>query len=310
MRSPFLIARLTFFLLLLLLNFLVLTFTAWNINVTTAAGLSVPGSQPLLVFNSCVALILLPLGLTPMVWSHLNTAHLTLETIWVQILSFLQIGAAIASTVNSSEMVVNRDWSIRASALLLVPTTWLVGLLQLAYFLVLFVSAMSHSRVQRDIWTQSIYDITWFGFNNNRLKNSDISIPRPKTGFEDDSWTRHLEDIESTAARKAKHAPPPGEKPTWAPTNTRRGVDPPFIRRETSPRTSASQESITPPVKAEVKGQSVGSRFIERFRDSQTISRPPLHPTPTFAGEVHDHDLPIPKTRFSRWVRADELKPF
>ncbi|KAK7043584.1 hypothetical protein VNI00_008195 [Paramarasmius palmivorus] len=308
MRSPFIVARFTFFLLLLLLNFLILVFAAWNINVVLAAGLTVPGSQPLLLFNSCAALILLTMGLTPMVWPHLNTAHLTIETIWAQLLAFLQLGAAIGSTVSSSEMVVNKDWSIRASALLLVPTTWLVSLLQLAYFLVLFVAAMSHSRVQQEIWTSSIYDIRWFGFTNNRLKNSDIGVPRPKPGFENDSWTRYLDDIESTAARKAKHAPPPEEKPTWAPPNPRRGVDPPFIRREVSPRTSVSEESVALPAKAEVKGQTIGSRFIERFRDSQTISRP--NNNATFAGEMHDHDLPIPKTRFSRWVRADQLNSF
>ncbi|KAF9264786.1 hypothetical protein L218DRAFT_957978 [Marasmius fiardii PR-910] len=170
---------------------------------------------------------------------------------------------------------------------------------------------MIHARHDPDLWRSSICNVKWFGFSNTKIKIKDIGGPRPKTGFENDSWTLYVEDIESTAARKAKHPLPPTEKPSWAPTSQRRGVDPPFSTRSQTPRSSGSIDYVTTPLKVEVKGSSPsqGSRFIERFRDSFTISRPPNNPT-SFPREVDDHDKPIPLPRLSKWVSAEALRGF
>ncbi|KAL0569008.1 hypothetical protein V5O48_012960 [Marasmius crinis-equi] len=311
MRSPFIIVRFIFFSLLLYLNLLTLVFAVWNVSSASSSGISVPGTHVLLIFTTCVGLVLLTLSLVPMVWPKRNFAILTLECAWTATLSLLQIGAAMGSAASITTMIREpTDPSVAVSSVLLLPTTWLLSILQLAYFLTLFVTSLIHSRLDPDIWRSSVYAVKWFGFANSRLKTSDVGIPRPKTGYGNDTWSQHLDDIESSAARKAKHPLPPTEKPAWAPTNARRGVDPPFSpRRDFSPRSSA--EDIIPPLKLETKEsqKSAGSRFIERFRDSQNISRPPYKQT-SFPREIDDHDQPIPLPRLSKWVSAEALRNF
>jgi hypothetical protein len=46
-----------------------------------------------------------------------------------------------------------------------------------------------------------------------------------------------------------------------------------------------------------------GSRFVETFRESQTLSRSP-NPFQTHV----DDSKPIPLPRLSEWIRADEIK--
>ncbi|KAG7092354.1 hypothetical protein E1B28_008714 [Marasmius oreades] len=306
MRSPFIIIRFIFFCLLLYLNLLTLVFAVLNVSSASSAGLSVPGTQVLLIFTNCLTLLLLALGLLPMIWSKSAFANLTLECMWTLVLSLLQMGAAIGSAASISLMIREpTDPSVAVSSVLLLPTSWLLSVLQLAYFFTILITAMIHARHEPEVWRSSIYTIKWFGFSNVKIKTTDISGPRPKSGYENDSWTLYLEDIESTAARKARHTLSPSEKPAWAPISQRRGVDPPFMRRDKTPRSSVSTEHVTPPLKAEVKG---GSRFIERICDL-TITRPPNNPT-SFPSEVEDHDKPIPIPRISKWMSAEALKGF
>jgi hypothetical protein len=214
--------------------------------------------------------------------------------------------------------------SVTASSLLLIPATWLTSLTMLTYFFVLFVTTMTHRRFEVDIWTKPVYQVKWFGYTNSRLKSSEISRPR---GLETDSWTRYLEDIESSGLRKARNPLPATEKAPWAPNNVRRGRDSPFrgpVNKPPSNELSSGFDSDTcsessfpsssprnsntllppRPLNIPVKGKTAGSRFIERFRESQTLSRPVVE----FPHEVEDHDKPIPKPRLSQWIRADTLK--
>ncbi|THU86428.1 hypothetical protein K435DRAFT_805118 [Dendrothele bispora CBS 962.96] len=304
MPSPFLLLRNLFFALMAYLSLLTLIFSSWNVNVTSSSGLSVPGSSVILILNSCLVFIGLSLGLAPLVWPQFNTAQIILECAWSAILSLLQIGAAISTTVVTSSVIRQKDnVAINASSFLLVPVTWLSSLCTLAHFFILFMSAMTHMQSDANIWSKSVYDIKWFGFSSVKLDASDVSSPRPKTGFEEDSWTMYLADIESSAGRKARYPPADHEKAPWAPTNVRRGRDAPFQAPVNSDTQSSRQSSPTPrandalpplPLRVEPKAPAVGSRFIERFRSFHF-----------FPNSVDDHDQPIPLPRFSRWIRAD-----
>lgn len=160
-----------------------------------------------------------------------------------------------------------------------------------------------------DIWSKTMYTATWFPKDA-----MDTNEKAPvKRGFENDTWAVYLDKIESTAARKARHPAEDIEKASWAQNiETRRGIDPPFARRDddSSSNTSSARGSLLPPLplRVEVKGhqpgKSIGSRFIERFRESQIITRP----GPKFPSFVDDHDKPIPLPRLSQWLRADALQ--
>jgi len=193
----------------------------------------------------------------------------------------------------------------------------------LGYFFVLFVTTMTHLQFEADIWTKPVHQVKWFGYANSRLKSSEISGPR---GEDKDTWTKYLEDIESSGARKARNPLVDTEKAPWAPSNVRRGRDQPFrnpmsrLDSDTSSSSESDSEPSSPdssprirptfmpplPLNIPVKGQNAGagSRFIERFRESQTISRPVVE----FPHEIVDHDKPIPKPRLSQWIRADTLR--
>ncbi|KAK7467018.1 hypothetical protein VKT23_004080 [Stygiomarasmius scandens] len=313
MPSPFLILRNLFFALMFYLSLLTLIFSSWNINVSSSSGLSVPGSSIILIFNSCLVFIGVSLGLAPMVWPQLTTAQVILECTWSAVLSLLQIGAAISVTVVASSAVRQADRAaVNASLSLLIPVTWLSSLCILAHFFVLFMSAMTHMQGDADIWSKSIYSVKWFGFSSTKIGPSDVGVPRPKTGFEDDSWTTYLADIESSAARKARYPASDIEKAPWAPSNVRRGRDAPFQTPARSDTDTSRQSSPTPrandalpplPLRVEPKASAVGSRFIERFRESQRLSRAGAFNF--FPTEVDDHDLPIPLPRFSRWFQAN-----
>ncbi|KAJ3726136.1 hypothetical protein C8R42DRAFT_718371 [Lentinula raphanica] len=330
MRNPFLIIRFIFLSLLTFLNLLDLIFASWNASAAINADLHLPGASIFLIFNSVVSIFFLGLGLVELFAPNFAGTSVAFESGWSAVLSLSHIGAAIGVTLSAAAFITQTtDISVTASSFLLIPTTWLSSLTMLGYFFVLFVSAMTHARYEEEIWTKPVCQVKWFGYTNSRLKSSDVSNPRQLPGFETDSWTRYLDDIESAGARKARYPISDNEKAPWAPTNVRRGRDSPFrgpIKREYSDSTDGSSESASSagvrdsaplpplPLNIQVKGGKPvgGSRFIERFRESQTLSRPtgPGSAAVDFPHEVDDHDKPIPLTRLSQWIRADAVKAF
>jgi len=245
------------------------------------------------------------------------------ESGWSAVLSLAHIGSAIGVTVTAALFIhQTSDSTVTASSLLLIPTTWLSGLTMLGYFFILFVSAMTHARFDEEIWGKPVHQVKWFGYTNSRLKSSDVGGPRQISGLENDSWSRYLVDIESSGRRAARYPVPDTEKAPWAPKIVR-GRDSPFRTRpdsfdgsdcesDTSSQSSFSTgpyENPLPPRPLDVQikgGKPGGSRFVERFRESQTLSRPAIE----FPHEVDDHDKPIPKPRLSQWIRADAIRAF
>jgi hypothetical protein len=185
---------------------------------------------------------------------------------------------------------------------------------------------MLHKSMFPEIWSASASSVDWFV---HRELNAN--------SMESDSWTRYLGDIESSVIRKQRfgntsdcgtnpNADPEKapctqsirpQKAPWAQT-IRRGVDEPFTFRADSDVASEAR-STTPsklnaalpplPLRVEAKTKSAGSRFIERFRESQTPVRSSQQfgaaPSIPFPSGVDDHNKPIPLPRWSEWVRAD-----
>jgi hypothetical protein len=194
----------------------------------------------------------------------------------------------------------------------------------LAYFFALFITVVAHMRCQPDILSLTVYSVAWFGRphsggvtlqkQGSQSFGTSSSSPIP----ENDSWTRYLDDLEHASVRKLQNCTDSGLAPWAQSMNIRRGVDNPFTKQEnnTSARSSFVGGSPTPPplpIKAQTNGPPDKSRFIEKFRESLTISRSESPAqfvlrsssrVAPFPPRVDDHDLPIPLPRMSEWIRA------
>ncbi|KAK0503150.1 hypothetical protein EDD18DRAFT_1136567 [Armillaria luteobubalina] len=280
---------------------------------------------------------------------QMKFAHVKAELLWTTVMSMFDISASISLIANGPVMTcqLTADWSVCASSTLLVPTTWLKSFLGtwfsigtstklicnavLAYVFSLFVAAVTHLYEHSSIWSKSVYTVPWFRSTSPEVSSDGGSahMVAAKLGYGNDSWSQYLGDIASTGDRKRKVA----EKTHWADkTQIRRGVDDPFVKRgdgstsaDSSRRSSEEissptfQSPRTPPTppRAESKPESIGSRFIERFRESRILARPGqshfsiesfMTSGPAFPRDVEDHNKPIPLPRLSEWMRADAKK--
>jgi len=230
------------------------------------------------------------------------------------VLSLFQIGSAIGIAVNyamlSQETEIN-DRAIYASMALLVHTTWFNSFTCFTYFCVLIITALTHRRVYDDIWSQSPYEINWF-----HQDSGNVNIVHPSAESKShqavDSWSRFMNDVERTPVKRKRAPSLVIDKAPWAENQkVRRGIDNPFARKP-----EASLPSTTPPLRIQPKAASQDStsdhsRFLERFCESRSLSRPQSPPqfnhAARFPDAVHDHDLPIPLPRLSKWMRADAI---
>jgi len=315
--NSFLIFRLVFFALLINLSLLQLIFASWNINSSVSLTRSAPSMAILIILGSSMLFFSLALALANLVWSRGKKMPIVLECSGFGIMSLFQIGTAIGTTVTGLGMTCHTslEWSVCASSLLLVPSTWLSSTLFLAYFLALFMATMAHKQLYSDIWRKGIYEIVWFGQSHNiSSKDNDAG---PLDG--DNS-----EDIEKSSAQKEPYfiSPPIESSPVTPPkasNSVRRGVDAPFRKliitdSNESPRIVRRMATLPYYPDKSAKSES-GSRFIETFRESTTLVR-----SQSFADFVAnkarqdpfpfplDVDAPIPLPRRSEWVGADALK--
>lgn len=172
-----------------------------------------------------------------------------------------------------------------------------------------------------------MYTVDWFNSSKAFQPQERADIWEEKPHEEENPYSRYLDDIESTSSRKLKADISATDIPApWARVNNvRRGVDPPFATRDgggmstqTSPRSMGEKTLPLTPIYMKMQSSktagTVGSRFIEKFRESRVLSRSETpaqygtHFMTTDYPPVVDHDLPIPLPRLSEWVRADALK--
>jgi len=315
--NSFLIFRLVLFVLLGNLSLLQLIFASWNINAGLSMASSAPSTAIFIIFGSCMLLFSLALALADFVWSRGKKLLIWLECFWFGIMSLLQIGTAIGTTVTGPGMACNTslEWNVCASSLLLVPSTWLSSILFLAYFLTLFMATMAHKHLYSDIWRRSIYEIVWFG-QSHQISSKGNDTSRLNVD--------NSEDIEKSSAQMPSAqnqpyliSPPIEHTPPKATNSVRRGIDAPFQKQSsTGSNISRMASTITLPSYPDKSAKSEkGSRFIETFRESALSARSesfahfvasqvPKDPFP-FPLDV---DAPIPLPRLSEWVGADALK--
>src|ERR1700722_3025570 len=185
------------------------------------------------------------------------------------------------------------------------------------YFLLLFVTAVTHAGTYPAIWSTTVYSVPWF--------ESDVfdsaSIPPSKAEFVQDndrSSTKSVSvtDVETGQKEDEKNKPAP--RPS-----IRRGIDYPFIRKvpassHRNPPPPIALSPPKPPKKDNVPESPGGSRYVEDFRDSRLPVTPGLSDTisyyePPLGGDrmsafplgVDDYNKPIPLTHLSEWLRAD-----
>ncbi|KIY64229.1 hypothetical protein CYLTODRAFT_493277 [Cylindrobasidium torrendii FP15055 ss-10] len=329
MRSPFLIARLVTFALLTYFSLLVLVFAAWNIAATKAIQQPVPGSAALLVFDSCLLFVFIALSFIEFAFKKFKLAIVGFEIGWVCMLSMFEVGASISLVANGPVMTCqfSSEWGICASSYLLIPTVWLKSFTLLGYFFLLLISVLSHGRDLPTIWITSIYAVPWF--NPNCIEYVGQPGTKELLDPDNDTWTRYLANIASSADTDCEKA----EKTHWSQSiDIKRGIDSPFMLRDDERLSAVSSFQNRPqrPPRPPTQALSIGSRFVERFRDSRVLSRPPAPPPVpamrshfsidtestglgrqtmmSFATDVADHDKPIPLPRHSQWLRADLTK--
>jgi len=191
------------------------------------------------------------------------------------------------------------------------------------------MTIMAHRNIYPDIWTQSLYEIEWFGqpplpvkkgqvVQEFLQKGSNSSVVPPSYCLYD--------DIEYEPSRKEifRHNDIEEAAP-WLSPGIRRGVDKPFVTKPShlggTPTTMASFPPTLPlslPNRTATLNSTWtnGSRFIERFRDSTVLARPETtsqfsshyhakKDSSSFPRSVDDVDQPIPLPRLSKWISAD-----
>ncbi|KAF7322892.1 hypothetical protein HMN09_00068700 [Mycena chlorophos] len=294
------------------LQLLLLVAAGWNVNASH--GSAAPAAAVVLILMSVLFILLISIGgivaFFKLPFAFL--ASIKFEFAWTVVLVVVELAATIGVTATGPP--TGSAAAIVASHTLLIPAAWLATTISAIYAVGLFFVVRAHSVMLPEIWSTPAYSVDWF-------RHTEIDAEKG-----DDSWTRHLNDIEAEAQKKqpfdlaltienAARAQAEAhakfhEKAPWA-QDIRRGVEQPFASRPDVPRSptlSASSvvdpgpEVELPPLPLRVKAKTtvIGSRFIERFRDSWIPAR-----TSPFPTAIADHDKPIPVSKDVKWVRAD-----
>jgi len=318
-KNPFLIIRFIFFSLLVYLNIVILIFASWNVHAARSSNVSVPAVVIFIIYNCCMVFLLVPVALIELIRPNIKVARVNFECVWTAILSIFQIGATFSVTISgplSMCRLSSGTSELCASSSLLVLTVWFGTMTVFGYFLVLFVTAVTHASTFPTVWSTTVYAVPWFGDDSDC-----ISTKAPSgEGSSDkgESQSRPQSDVES---RHTIEQEVPAPRPS-----IRRGVDEPFRRKATAPSSRNPFAGITvlysPPdarKKGETLGRPDGSRYVEVFRDSRLPVTPggtdtsyycgvPLEGVPrvnAFPTDVDDNDQPIPLPHLSEWFRAD-----
>jgi hypothetical protein len=196
---------------------------------------------------------------------------------------------------------------------------------------------MTHKSIYPNIWNRTIYSIQWFEHVPG-LPSKEKMVQNfcGRAAFDDEAVYAafYHDDIESAAIRPKYSLRDPADEPApWAATPIRRGIDSPFAtqpaqtssrRDRTSPTTSVSATpTLTlpslPDRRADPLLPSNGSRYVEKFRESSVLARSEspaqftrhyhsrTNSTSLLSAFALDLDQPIPLTRMSEWVKAEDV---
>ncbi|KAH6918685.1 hypothetical protein BKA70DRAFT_1366841 [Coprinopsis sp. MPI-PUGE-AT-0042] len=298
--------RAVFFALLALLSLLTLGFAGWHVSLATNSGITTPTAAILTLFESSTMLFCILLGLVEFIFPYVTTSLVIVELCWSLLLSFFQLGSAIGSVLEGY-CGPTGEATLCGSATLYSHTIWLKVIVSFAYFFTFLIAILSHRRVVKGIFSQSICSVEWF----NEGQAHQVYLGK------NTSWEK--DDIESTGSKQDLSAnilaPWAQERPL------RRGVDAPFaVASNRSSPSSPAQSKVLPALPAlrlSTPEAFSPSRFVERFRESRIVSR---FETPSdfgkymvkrdshpFPSAILDHDKPIPKAG-CEWLRADAMR--
>jgi len=282
-KNPFLVARLVFFAISAYLTVLLLTFAAWNIHATTSIGLKASLGTVFLLFNACMNLLCLIIGVVEIALPAFKVSNITFECVWSATTGLLQTGMAIITSVYHRRLFCGfKDNPSCAPISLLMPVTWLNSVILLSYFFTLLITVVAHSNTHSKIWANSVYDVDWFGYLSARGMGASGKV---------------YPDSADELSRRRSIAMGDLEKAPWATTTkVRRGIDPPFAK-DKKPVHSTPIPAPTIPPRVHGKVSNNGSLFVEVTNQKIVGSR--------FPSTVGNYDLPIAIPKRSEWVRAD-----
>ncbi|KZV75743.1 hypothetical protein PENSPDRAFT_748166 [Peniophora sp. CONT] len=348
MRTPFLVIRFVILALVGYLSVVALALAAWNIAAAKAAGTYAPSGAIFLIFNACFYLVLIALAFLEYVGQGVNeVASLVItECVWSGLMAILSLAASITATIGGPPMFCHDHvpFSLCASATVIVPVSWLAGILMLSYFLTILGLSIGHMHTEPGIWFKSLYSIPWF--ESDRVSKYPPVLP-PVNRHESARLSflarRHSlsvfpEDLERSAGEDSAERPSAPEpktptslfktiplykrtdssdanRPWWARVkDVRPGIDMPFPRvlrfsalsLSRTPRGSADRGQ--PPVPALPEQDEGVDDFGQRYMSFFPGERRPSQRVPDSASAGHliyDPDRPLPRPPRSQWVRAD-----
>ncbi|KAF7793114.1 hypothetical protein EIP86_004222 [Pleurotus ostreatoroseus] len=267
MQSPFLIARIVFFVILGYLNILALAITIWLLHSLNEKGSTAVGPSIFSLVNSS-GLLFMELVATTDYWIPLaRTGQVKFELGWTFVLSILQITAAFDVMFNGPPVYCSVEgWTgVCTVYTLLTALTWSSSIILFSYFLALACTACAHRLDYPTLWVVTIRQVPWF---TERRPGSPAELQLPKivvTGApyenpvfrsDDEEKGHSIEDANhfnspvsprsegasSDSSRLALRVPPSpissraSFRPSWAKRiMTRRGIDPPFVPNPTPP---------------------------------------------------------------------------
>jgi hypothetical protein len=339
MFSLFLTLRLSVLAILVYMNFLVLVFASWNVHSSVVSETPVSAAAVILILSNCASFIAVALALSELIEPKIKLSLGWVECAWAAFIGNIQIAAAIAVTVDNPTLMCRAHlWSVCASGSLLVPAAWITGVAASSYFLSLLVTIMVHRTSVPDIWTTSIYDISWFSSDLSSAHHFD---PRKIPTKPEALWGRG-DSVTSDDKESQRSNRPARDPPTWAQSyQVVRGKQAPFVR----PVEGRLQCPTRPPARPSPPVESSALPPVT-LNDASTVTRAPtpipesspVRPSPMsaprpvnhpqvkeshqlqrsgtaswssrsdlsmFPEQVKNDNLPIPKTRPSQWIRLD-----
>ncbi|TFY55557.1 hypothetical protein EVG20_g9278 [Dentipellis fragilis] len=330
MRSPVVIFRFVSLALITYLNLFALVFAGWNIAATKAAGLGVQGGSAFLIINACFLFLFLAASLAELAFPQAKTAGVAFECLWTGVMAILELAASIDITVSGPPFMCKSGapFSVCASSTVLVPISWLAGILMLAYFLALLSMSLAHMEQYPAIWYGSIYTAPWFVDRDDKAPQlpplqrgsglaglpAQLSPPAPNADIEQNARAASPNrSVAASSALESESARPDLQmqaseqdkgRPWWAlQARLRPGKDLPFSlpsRKGKEPQRQPSFGNYVSPRASTYQGSVVYPELEKRLP-----GLPPLPPYPQFTREMLDPDKPIPLPRMSAWVRAD-----
>lgn len=231
--SAFLILRVIFFALFILINGAILASAA--VNLTASPESAIRSLDAYLIFYSTTSILFMfPLILVDVLRRGAVMSTVRFECIWLLFSWILNICGASASTAlvptPSCKQAVAYSWC--SSARTLIPVTWTATILVMAYLSLLVVTSLAYNARHPEVWTTAVRDFQWFNGGGNSKSEKLPSLP-PSPAFVPRQLTLNPNPAVTHLERLAE---------TWQPAPA-----PPMTQVRVQPMTATSLNRPTEP---------------------------------------------------------------